>query len=177
MNPTTIRNDANKIVRVTNISDFDFTSEMGAMFGGIPYFVPAGKSLLMPKPVGEHLAKHLARQIILRKAPTRDEKEVDGKGSDRNLWDDAVVNNMIARIITDVYEEELPAPRSESEIMRDKITQLNAVVASDESKNTDPSVPLTSNYVDKAEVILELQRRGITFDARQSKANLEKLLA
>lgn len=169
MNPTTIRSDANKIVRVTNISNFDFTAEMGAMFGGVPYFVPAGKSLLMPMPVGKHLATHLARQIVLQGAPIRDEKEIDGKGSDRKLWDTESLAKIEAQIVSEVYEEDVPAPQTEAQIMARKIEDLN--------KGEALSAPVsTSGYVDKAEVIAALQKRGIKYDARSSKAALENLL-
>ena len=169
MNPTTIQNDANKIVRVTNISNFDFTAEMGAMFGGVPYFVPSGKSLLMPMPVGKHLAMHLARQIMLRKAPTRDDKELDGKGSDRKLWDAVGVDELVAKIVTDVYEEERPVAQTEAQILANKVEELN--------KNTPPEVPVViSTYKDKAEVIAELVKRGISYNARNTKVALEKLL-
>lgn len=169
MNPTQIQSDANKIVRVTNISNFDFTAEMGAMYGGVPYFVPAGKSLLMPMPVGKHIATHLARQIMLRKAPTRDDREIDGKGSDRKLWDAAGVDELVAKIVTNVYEEQVAAPQSEAQILAAKVEELN--------KTTPPETTVSATtYKDKAEVIAELEKRSIPFNPRTTKANLEKLL-
>ena len=169
MNPTSVQSNANKIVRVTNISNFDFTPEMGAMYGGVPYFVPAGKSLLMPMPVGKHLATHLARQIMLRKAPTRTDTELDGRGSDRKLWDQAGVHELVAKIVTDVYEEQVAAPQSEAQILAAKVEELN-------KSNPSEDPVSASDYKDKSDVIAELQKRNIPFNARLSKANLEKLL-
>lgn len=187
LNQVVIQDQSHKIVRFTNVSNFDFTPEMGAMFGGVPYFVPAGKSLLMPKPIGDHLAVHLARQILIRKAPIRDGSETDGKGSDRPLWDDQVIQQMIGKIVTDQYEEEKPAVVSEAERMASKVRDLNTVFPAWEIITagvvTTPGVVMTTTvgdtttgYQDKAEVIAELQKRNVKFDARKGKASLEELL-
>lgn len=178
-----------KIVRFTNISNFDFTGPLGARFGGRDFFVPAGGSLLTPLTVGDHLATHLARQILIRKAPTRSANEVDGKGSDRPLWDDAVIDELKSKIIAEVYEEEKKAPMTEAERMAAKVAELNKTVSTEETPqnqggNADASgiVPVDDNansalvYKDKGEVIEELKKKGITFDARASKTKLEELL-
>ena len=175
-----------KIVRITNIANFDFTGELGARFGGRDFFVPAGESLLVPLTVGNHLATHLARQILIKKSPTRDASQTDGKGSDRPLWDDSIIDELKAKIVTEVYEEEKKAPQSEADRMADKVAELNKVV--DEEKlevggNADAStiVPVDEVdsavvYQDKAEVIAALKEKGTSFDARASKVTLEELL-
>ena len=168
--------DLNKVVRLTNKTDFDFTPEMGARFGGIPYFIPAGKSMLAPKPVAKLLAKHLARQTFLKRAPVRDESEVDGKGSSRALWTEEQALRVAEMFISDEYAEEREAPRTESEIMAAKIASLNQEFPEDTSLSTpaNPETPVV--YADKQEVILALTEKGIRFDARMNKANLEELL-
>lgn len=175
-----------KIVRITNISNFDFTGELGARYGGRDFFIPAGESLLTPKTIGEHLAKHLARQILLQKAPVRDAKETDGKGSDRPLWDDARIDELKAMIMVDVYQEEKPRVMSPDEAMAQKVADLNRVekeVEKEVGGNVDASniVPVEGTtgdivYKDKAQVIAELKAKGVQFDARASKAKLEDLL-
>lgn len=175
-----------KIVRITNISDFDFTGELGARFGGRDFFVPAGGSILTPLTVGDHLATHLARQILIRKAPIRDAGQIDGKGSDRPLWDDAVIAELKSKIMVEIYEEEKKAPMTEGERMAKKVEELNKVVAPVEEKggNVDAStiVPVddstgsTIAYKDKAQIIDELRKKGVSFDARASKDKLEELL-
>lgn len=157
-----------KIVRFTNKTDFDFTPDMGARFGGVPYHLPAGKSLLAPKPVAQLLAKHLARQTFIKKAPIRDGSETDGKGSDRALWTEEQVKEVANRFLSEEFEQELPVPQSETERMVQKIQELNKTLA--------PEVP-TEGYKDKAEVIAELEKRGIAHDKRSNKEKLEKLLA
>ena len=178
-----------KIVRLTNISNFDFTGELGARFGGRDFFVPAGGSLLCPLTVGDHLATHLARQILIQKAPVRDANETDGKGSDRPLWDDAKIAELKSKILAEVYEEEKQRPLTEAERMAQKVADLNKVVPPEEPKapeggNADASgiVPADDSpssqivYKDKAQVIEELKKKGVTFDARASKDKLEELL-
>jgi len=173
-----------KIVRITNISDFDFTGELGARFGGRDFFVPAGESLLVPLTVGDHLATHLARQMMIKEAPKRDAGQLDGKGTDRPLWDDAIIGELKKKIMVDVYEEEKQAPLSEADRMAKKVEELNKVTKpeEDEGGNIDASgiVPVeTENpmaYKDKAQIIEELKAKGTSFDARASKAKLEELL-
>lgn len=174
-----------KIVRITNISDFDFTGELGARYGGRDFFVPAGGSLLCPLTVGDHLATHLARQILIRKAPTRDANQVDGRGSDRPLWDDAIISELKSKIIADVYEEEKQNPLSEAERMAAKVAELNKVVTPEPQVggNVDAStvVPVDDGssalvYKDKAQIISELRVKGVAFDARASKDKLAELL-
>lgn len=198
LSATTPDNQANTIVRFTNISDFDFLPEMGAMYGGIPYFVQAGKSMLCPFPIGKHLAKHLARQIILKQSPVRDEvngKEVDGKGNTVRLWNPQDIEALQGKMISDAYAEERPAPRTEAEIFKDKTDQLNkdfpkdptppspGTIAGEDAPNTRGAAEEgqgapTGGYKDKAEVVAELRKLEpeVKFDARASKAELEKLL-
>ena len=175
-----------KIVRITNISDFDFTGELGARYGGRDFFVPAGESLLAPLTVGDHLATHLARQIMLKKAPIRDGSEVDGKGSDRPLWNDQSIEELKKLILAEVYEEEKPKVLSKEEELAKKVEELNKVIAptaEEADGNVDASgiIPTDSTtseitYKDKAQVIAELTKREVKFNARDSKANLESLL-
>lgn len=177
-----------KVVRITNISDFDFTGPLGARYGGRDYFVRAGGSLLVPFPLGDHLATHLARQILIKKAPIRDAKETDGKGSDRPLWDDTVITELKAKIMTEVYEEEAPAAVSDADKMASRVAALNKsekeVEQQDTGGNVDASdiVPTedtageTLVYKDKAQIIAELTKRGTKFNPRDTKATLEALL-
>jgi hypothetical protein len=173
-----------KVVRFTNISNFDFTSELGAMYAGKPYFVAAGQSLLVPFTLGDHLAKHLAQAILIKGAPIRDSKELDGKGSDRPLWDEQAIIELKGKIVTDVYTEEKPAVLSEAEIMQKKVAELNKVAAVEENGgNVDASSVVPTEiinsdnvYKDKAQVIEELKKREINFNPRSSKKDLESLL-
>lgn len=159
-----------KIVRFRNIFDFDFTPEMGAMYGGIPYFVAAGGSLLCPATLADHLATHLARHSIINKAPIRDDNEIDGKGKDRPLWNDDVIASIKSKLITDAYTEDKPSVLSDADHMAARVKAMNDAFPAEEK------VASPTTYADKGEVIDALTKRGIKFNARLSKANLEKLL-
>ena len=176
-----------KIVRITNISDFDFTGDLGARYDGRDFVVPAGGSLLVPLTVGNHLAMHLARQILIRKSPIRDGKETDGKGSSQPLWDDSVIDELKLKIIAEVYEEEKAVPQSEGERMAARVEELNKDIRPLEDEesggNADASAIVPAEvsdsapvYQDKSEVIAALKAKEVTFDARASKTKLEELL-
>lgn len=175
-----------KIVRVTNISNFDFTGELGARYGGRDFVILAGKSLLVPFTLGDHLAKHLAQAILIKGAPVRDASQTDGKGSDRPLWDDASITILKGKIMSEVYEEEAKPALSEPDRMAAKVRELNKVMPPEETNggNTevsglvqaDDGAGTTVTYKDKADVIAELNKRGVKFDARSSKVTLEGLL-
>jgi len=154
----------NIVVKVTNISNFDFTPEMGAQYGGVAYPLSAGQWQLLPHNLGHHLAKHLARQIIIREAPISGSKE-DQLGA--GLFTEENVQTLMGKIVTDAYAEAPVAVKSESDVLKDKVDKLN--------KETD--TPVTpKEYKDKKEVIDELNKRDIQFDARTGKDKLEELL-
>lgn len=161
-------NNETKILKVTNITNFDFTPDMGAMYDGHQYPLRAGKSLLAPFTVANHLAKHLARQIVIQEAPIRDEKETDGNGKDRPLFTEESIEIIKGKILSEAYEEEKAPVISESQARADKMAELNDVA--------DPEVKAGKGYKDKAEVIAELEKREIPFNARLGKAKLEELL-
>jgi hypothetical protein len=173
-------NNQYKIVRITNIADFDFTGEMGSRYDQTDYFVPAGKSLLVPYVIGNHLATHLARQIIMRKTPIRD--EANGRGSDAPLWNDETIENLKKKILAEVYEEEPEQVLSSSEALAKKVLELNKNIT--EKIEGEEEEVLSSNigdkgqitYKDKKQVIDELTKKGIKFNPRETKVNLERLL-
>lgn len=173
-----------KIVKITNISNFDFNGEKGARFGGKDFLIEAGKFLLVPFHVGEHLAKHLAHAIIISGAPVRTEKELAGKGSLAPLWDEARISSLMSQIMTDAYTEEKEIVKSADERMADRIKSLNETLNDDVEGNVsaadlkiDTSEKEGSIVVkDKAQVIEELKAKGMAFDPRASKASLEQLL-
>ena len=172
MNP----NNDLKIVRISNISPFDFTAELGAMFNGVPYFVAAGGSLLAPYAIGNHLATALAKQMLIQKAPIRDSNNTDGKGSDRPLWTPDTLDNLKAKIMKEVYEEEAVTPMSPHDVMAKKVKDLNKDQQEDGVTPKDVEVKDPVTYKDKKEVIEALEAKKITFDARKTKVQLEKLL-
>lgn len=179
--------DSARIVRFTNPFDFEYTHA----WGGVPYTLPVGKPLLLPFPLADHLATHLARQAIIRQSPMRDASETDGKGTDRPLWSDERIAEIKKTIMVEEYREEQAPVQTEAEILAKKIEDLNKrfddmealKTESDGNSPIDPALVAgntvigdATSYKDKAEVIAELNKRSIAYDARASKAKLEELL-
>ncbi len=163
-----IKLDEHKICTFKNIADFDFTPELGAMFGGRSYFVKSGEELLAPEPVAWRLAVNLAKAILNKIIP---EPEY-GKGDDRSsitMVTDEKIQSLVGQIIVNAYAEQKPAVLSEEEKFKQKIEELNKWQQEMESK-------LKVGFQDKQEVIDELEKREIKFDRRKSKAELEKML-
>lgn len=160
--------DYSKTVTFTNIADFDFTPEMGAMFGGVAYPVKAGEVKVWLWDLADHIAGALAKQMFLKgdkSARIYDPKDTTG-GNGAVLWTDQQLIDLKAKMLGEVFVGEKERTLTEAEKVKQKVDELNAI---------EPEVS-TDGYRDKSEVIIELQKRGVAFDARQSKANLEKLL-
>lgn len=157
-----------QIVKVTNISNKDFTADSGARFNGRDYSIPAGKSLRCPQTLGEHLAKHLARMIFLQNS------EVNGKANELAIWSEEDENNLISKIISFEEIEEAKQHKTADDILKEKVMQLNQDVGEEVLEINDKNGNVV--YNDKAEIIAELEKRGITFNPRSSKSVLEELL-
>lgn len=169
-----------KIMKVTNISNFTFNGESGARFDGHDYLIEPGEALRAPFAVAEHLAKHLAQAILIRKAPIRDAKEIDGRGADEAIFNEANVKTLMARIMTeDGVVEKAAAPKSPGQIMKENVEALNKNIKTEGGEDGEDDGVKTSadgGYKDKAEVIAALKEKGIPHDAKKTKAELEALL-
>lgn len=157
------------ICTIKNIADFDFTPELGAMYGGRSFFVKPGEELLAGEPAAYRLAVNLAKAILVSKMPL----PVHGTGDDRSamgVWGDDDVEKLVSQIIISTSKEEKAPVLTSDERIFAKIEELNKWKESMEEKATD------SSFKDKADVIAELEKREIKFDRRKGKAELEKLL-
>lgn len=184
MNPQTQNPNDLKIVTFHNKESFGFTPAMGCMFNGQPINgitgapgVNGGESLTVPYHVGKQLAINLAKVAILSTAPRVDEA---GKPQGVALWDDVKLRELADSYITEMYSEEAQKQLSEADKMMAKIEELKKFVTDNVPVKEDvPVVETTTetSFQDKAEVVAELVKRGIKFDARSTKENLVKLLA
>ncbi len=172
-----------KVVTFRNVSTFEFTPALGAMFNSRPIFgkakvgcIDIGEELFFPYHIGHRLAVNLAKQILVR----QDKPVVYGEGDpsrSQALFGDEAVNAIVRTVLVGEYKEEAPAKESETDILMRKFEDLNKKIAELEgSKTTSPKVS-AEGYQDKQEVIAELEKRGIAHDKRANKATLEKLLA
>jgi hypothetical protein len=171
-----------KIVKFTNITSKDFTHA----FGGQPFFVKAGDTVMLPYDLGHHLAKHLARRIFLdgdTSSSIYDPTDKTG-GSGKVLWDDDKEAQMVAKILGETIQQEVPVAKTDVELLNEKVAELNRqfseVLGKKAEQASEPSsadvAPNPGGYKDKAEVIAELKALGVAVDARQTKAALEAKL-
>lgn len=191
-----------KVVTFTNKTDFAFTPALGCMYDSRPIFGKSGESIdidevvQLPYHVGYLLAKNLAKAAMNAAAPAKDEK---GIPTGVPLWDEDALEAKQASYITVMYSEDKPTQMSETDKLMAKVEEYKALVdkvlpesereklndtPTEEVKKedevateTEPKTTEPATYSDKADVIAELEKRNIKFDARKSKAVLEKLLA
>ncbi len=183
-NPTVTSPNDFKVVDFTNTTDFTFTPEMGCMYDGRPIFgitgapgVNAGESLKLPYHIGHRLATNLAKMVMVKQAPAHD-PSANAAGAPVNpLWSEQGLEDLKNSFITELYSEEKPVSVSETDKLMAKVEEYKKMVdALIESKPIVASSPSNGLYQDKADVIAELTKRGIKFDARKNKADLEKLI-
>ncbi len=187
-----------RVVTFTNKTDFAFTPELGCMYDSRPIFgksgasVEPGESVVLPYHVGNLLAENLAKAALNKNAAV----DVAGIPTGVPLWDEGSLQKAKDSYLTEMYAEVKPTEMSETDKLMAKVEEYAAMVekllpgaATDNApektpENTPPAPPAGNpdpantpvEYKDKADVIAELQKRQIPFDARKSKADLEKLL-
>lgn len=191
-----------KVVQFHNKTDFAFTPEMGCMFDGRPISgitgapgVSAGESLTLPYHIGHRLAINLAKIVKLRRAPLADEPN---NPVGKPLWGEEDLENVKNSFLTDLYTEAKPTPVTETDRLMAKVEEYKKMVEQllppktvpvvgspesapivPESENGPSFVPAAESptaFADKQDVIAELEKRGVKFDRRLSKASLEALL-
>lgn len=170
-----------KVVTFKNVSTFDFTPALGAMFNSRPIFgkakagcIEVGEELLFPYHIGHRLATNLAKLMLVR----QEKPPVYGEGDPARssaLFGDEEVNKLVSQILISEYQEEKPASESETDILMRKFEELNKQV--EQLKGDKSEAVSLDGFKDKQEVIAELEKRGIAHDKRKNKSELEKLLA
>lgn len=179
-----------KVVSFHNSTDFGFTPEMGCMYDGRPITgvnglpgIEAGEKITLPYHVGHRLATNLAKRVL----NTSQAASVDPAGIPTGvpIWNQTLLEEKAKSYLTDLYTEAKPVAQSETDKLMAKVEEYKKMVdtlIANKSGETpvieaaqEKSAP--QSYQDKAEVIAELEKRGITHDKRKSKAELEKLLA
>lgn len=185
-----------KVVSFHNSTDFGFTPSMGCMYDGRAINgktgapgIDAGETVVLPYHIAHQLALNLAKISITKSSPSVDPA---GIPTGVPLWDKDRLESLKLSYLTDLYTEEKPVAMSETDKLMAKVEEYRAMVEKLLPKTEIPEQPPQDNahvaeeaekfseptiYQDKQEVIAELTNRGIKFDARQNKANLEKLLA
>ncbi len=200
-NPVVSNPNDFKVVTFHNSTEFGFTPDMGCMFDGRAINgnggpgIQVGEKKMLPYHIGHRLAINLAKRVL----NTSPSATVDAAGIPTGVpvWDPERLKNLALTFITEEYSEDKPAQESETDKLMAKVAQLEKFMqeklASIPTATTvAPQVSVTNIdstlvpevlpetpkvFLDKAEVIAELTKRGVKFDARKNKADLEKLLA
>lgn len=162
-----------KVVEFHNSTSFDFTPALGAMYDSRPLLVKSGEKKQYPYHVGHLLARNLAKAVLMSKAP---EKDLVVNPVGVPLWGEDALEKLKNSFLTELYDEEKPIMQSETDKLIAKVAELEKRF---NEKSQEPSVTPESvnSFKDKAEVIAELEKRGIAHDKRKNKAELETLLA
>lgn len=170
-------NDPNegKVVMFTNITSQDFSHP----WNGHPYFVKAGETVPFPYYLGEHLATHLARKILLatdKGATVYDPKDPTmANGNGTVLWNQQTEDDLKNKILGETFTQEIKRAKTENELLAEQVAELRKLVEERKDKVVAPAS--IEGYRDKAQVIAEMKALGLPVDARQSKAKLEEQLA
>ena len=179
-----------KVVSFHNPTTYAFTPEMGCMYDskpihgkdGIPGIAP-GETIILPYHVGQQLAKNLAKRIL----NTSPAASVDPAGIPTGvpIWSEARLEEEKNKLIKDLYTEEKPVQQSETDKLMAKVDEYKSLVeklmageitSSKQEEIIKDELSAKTTFVDKQEVIQELEKREIKHDKRQSKESLEKLL-
>lgn len=193
-----IKNDPKdaQVVSFRNGTDFGFTPEMGCMFDGRAINgnqggpgINAGESMIIPYHVAHRLATNLAKIVKLRRAPTTDEQNDQKNPVGKPLWSDEDLEATKQSFLTEMYTEAKPVAQTETDRLMAKVEEYRLMVEklippkpaeAAVASETAPVAQEVSNapqvFADKQDVIAELEKRGLKFDRRSSKENLEKLL-
>jgi len=188
-----------KVVSFHNHTTFGFTPEMGCMYdgraingkSGLPG-IEAGETMILPYHVGHLLAQNLAKRVLnISPAATID---TAGVPTGVPIWSPEKLKELSDSFIKELYTEEKAAQQSETDKLMAKVEEYRKLVEEklglssetelpkvDEVKKVETTEkvaqPEVKTFQDKQEVIEELEKKGIKFDRRASKATLEKLLA
>jgi len=179
-----------KVVSFHNPTTYAFTPEMGCMYDskpihgkdGIPGIAP-GETIILPYHVGQQLAKNLAKRIL----NTSPAASVDPAGIPTGvpIWSEARLEEEKNKLIKDLYTEEKPVQQSETDKLMAKVDEYKSLVEKlmageitsiKQEEIIKDELSAKTTFVDKQEVIQELEKREIKHDKRQSKESLEKLL-
>lgn len=161
------------VVTFTNITQEDFTPALGAMYDSVPFLFKAGESMILPYHAAHRMAVNLAKHIINSGAEPR----VFGQGNDTQVMTmvkEGQIEAIVDQILSGQTEDEKPANLTEQEKLALKVKELNDRL---DNMSGETGKQIGEGYKDKKEVIQALKDKGVAFDPRKTKAELETLLA
>jgi len=188
------------VVSFHNATEFGFTPEMGCMYDGRPINgakgspgIDAGESIILPYHIGNQLAVNLAKRVL----NTSPAATVDAQGIPTGvpIWSKERLEEEKKKFLTELYSEAKPTGMSDTDRLMAKVEEYKKlveeklgglpqgvvtqkdVIATVEDKIKPQDTLGHKVFLDKQEVIAELEKRGIKHDKRSNKATLEQLLA
>ena len=183
MNPNNSNTNDFKVVSFHNNTDFVFTAEMGCMYDSRPINgrtglgIDVGETMTLPYHIGHQLALNLAKVAMLRVAPAVDKA---GIPTGEPLWSDTKLEALKNSFLAELYSEQKPIAVSETDKLMAKVEEykkmVDSLISSKEEDKTPETESAPKTFLDKQEVIAELEKRGIKHDKRLSKDILEKLI-
>lgn len=191
-----------KVVSFHNSESFGFTPEMGCMYNGVPINgnqggpgIKAGETMVLPYHIAHQLALNLAKYTMNSQATLVPQLDAQGLPIVKAIWNDVELDKMKVSYLKELYSEDRPAKMTETDMLlakmedfrkltEEKFASLEGkpVVTEKEPESTAPVTPVVTpegkiTYKDKAEILAELDKRGIVHDKRSNKETLEALLA
>lgn len=178
------------VVSFHNNTEFGFTPDMGCMYDGRPINgatgapgIDAGEKKMLPYHIGWRLARNLAKRVF----NTSPAATVDPQGIPTGVavWNPDKLEELAKTFIHEEYSDAKPVAQSETDKLMAKVAELEKFVneklntkaeVTEQPKVVEEALSQPKVYLDKQEVIAELDKRGIKYDKRQNKDNLQKLL-
>lgn len=172
------------VVSFHNGSSEDFTPQMGCMYNGNAITgkngfagIAKGETIVLPYHIGKQLALNLAKYVMNNSVAAID---VPGNPVGKPIWSETTLYDLARSFVKELYDEGAPAQQSETDKLLAKVEEYRKITEQVlEKYGATKDVVVASDsgeFKDKAEVIAELEKKGIAHDKRKSKAELEKLL-
>lgn len=149
--------DLSKIATFTNIDVDDFSHS----YDGQTFFVAAGEAKVFPYSLADHLAKHLARKILLKGDKVIAMKDDQTGGLGHPIWSEEAEIELKRRILGEVQTQTVAPEPTEQEKVAAKVEELNTLTP------VDPDT-----FISKKDVIAKLEAKGIPVDVRKTKDEL-----
>jgi len=147
----------------------------------VPFTVKAGETITFPFDVGVHLARHLARKILIRgdKGATswRADDPTNNGGNGFPIWNAETEETMIRKILGESFTVESEREKSDIEKLQDEIKRLNDFRKTfEEEATTAQSASGDIATMNRKELFAEAKRRGVKASLSDTNDAIRKLL-
>lgn len=163
-----------RVVEMTNLDSEDFTHA----YGGAPFTVKAGETITFPYDVGVHLARHLARKLLIRgdKGSTvwNANDPTNNGGNGTPIWNQQTEETMIKKILGQSYEVEAEKEKTEIEQLKEQIARLNEFRQTFDDAEEDGEADVA--LMNRKELFAEAKKLGLKFGVSDKNADIRKAI-